>query len=138
MTESLLVFGAHPDDIEFGCGGIVSMEVERLRTAHFVVCSRGEAGTNGNAEERESESRKAAEILGATIEFLEFAGDSHLNILAESAIRIAEVIRRIRPSTVLAPTLTTNQHPRPHKTGQPCARRMQTGSLWRFERSYYI
>ena len=42
---SYLVFGAHPDDIEFGCGAVVAKETQAGRVAHFVVGSRGEAGT---------------------------------------------------------------------------------------------
>ena len=44
-TPSVLAFGAHPDDIEFGCGGVIAQETRAGRAAHFVVCSRGEAST---------------------------------------------------------------------------------------------
>jgi len=42
-NNKLLVFGAHPDDIEFGCGGVIARESLSGRKAHFVVCSAGEA-----------------------------------------------------------------------------------------------
>ncbi len=45
----LLAFGAHPDDIEFGCGGVIAQETRAGRKAHFVICSRGEAGTSRHA-----------------------------------------------------------------------------------------
>jgi LmbE family N-acetylglucosaminyl deacetylase len=106
-----LVFGAHPDDIEFGCGAVIAIETKAGRKAHFVVTSRGEAGTSGTPALREEESRKAAEILGATIEFIELDGDSHLELKAKHTINLAEIIRRERPSTVLAPTCVENQHP---------------------------
>ena len=57
----LLVFGAHPDDIEFGCGGIIARETLAGRKAHFVVCSRGEAGTHGTPKQRTAEAKKAME-----------------------------------------------------------------------------
>jgi LmbE family N-acetylglucosaminyl deacetylase len=107
----LLVFGAHPDDIEFGCGGIIAQETQRGRGAHLVVCSRGEAGTNGTPAQRTAEAKKAAALLGASIEFLELDGDAHLEIRAAHAIKLAGIIRRLRPATVLAPTLVENQHP---------------------------
>jgi len=107
----LLVFGAHPDDIEFGCGGVVAVEARTGRKVHLVVTSQGEASTSGTPEQRANESRKAAEILGATIEFIEFDGDSHLEMKVAYAIKLAEIIRRVRPSTVLAPTCVENQHP---------------------------
>jgi SM-20-related protein len=59
----LLVFGAHPDDIEFGCGAVIARETRSGRRAHFVVCSRGEAGTYGTPKQRTVESKKAAALL---------------------------------------------------------------------------
>ena len=107
----LLAFGAHPDDIEFGCGGVIVAEARAGRPAHLVVCSRGESATHGTPGERADEVRRAATILGATVEFLELDGDAHLEVRSGHAIRLAEVIRRVRPSVVLAPTLVENQHP---------------------------
>jgi len=107
----LLVFGAHPDDIEFGCGGVIARETLTGRKVHFVVCSRGEAGTHGTPRQRTAEAKKAAVLLGATIEFLELGGDAHLEIRAAHAIQMAKIIRQIRPGTVLAPSFVENQHP---------------------------
>jgi LmbE family N-acetylglucosaminyl deacetylase len=106
----MLIFGAHPDDIEFGCGGVVALETQAGRKAHFVVCSNGEAASNGTPEQREAEATAAAKRLGATIEFIELDGDSHLELRAAHAITLAEIIRRVRPSAVLAPTVVENQH----------------------------
>jgi N-acetylglucosamine malate deacetylase 1 len=107
----LLAFGAHPDDIEFGCGGVIAKEARAGRPAHFVVCSRGEAGTNGTPAERVAEAEKAAAILGATVEFIELGGDAHLTFSIEHVLKIAAIIRRVRPLVVLAPTVVENQHP---------------------------
>jgi N-acetylglucosamine malate deacetylase 1 len=110
-SSPLLAFGAHPDDIEFGCGGIVARETQAGRAAHFVICSRGESATHGTPEVRTAEARKAASILGATVEFLELDGDASLEPKAAHAIKLAAVIRKIRPGVVLAPSLVENQHP---------------------------
>ncbi|HEY4299631.1 MAG TPA: PIG-L family deacetylase [Candidatus Didemnitutus sp.] len=114
----LLAFGAHPDDIEFGCGGIIAREAAAGRHVHFVVCSQGEAGTNGRPRQRLAEARAGAAALGATIEFLTLDGDAHLEIRAAHSIRIAGIIRRQRPLVVLAPTLERNQHPDHWRLGQ--------------------
>ena len=107
----LLAVGAHPDDIEFGCGGILLAEAARGSEIALCVCSRGEAGTNGSPNERETEARRAAELLGATIEFLELGGDCHLEISPANNIAIACQIRRARPNILLAPTSSADQHP---------------------------
>ena len=114
----LLAFGAHPDDIEFGCGGVIGRETRAGRTAHFVVCSRGEAATHGTAAQRTSEAKKSAALLGATVEFIELDGDAHLNVCVAHAIKLASVLRRKRPGIVLAPSLEPNQHPDHARLGQ--------------------
>ena len=114
----LLVFGAHPDDIEFGCGGVVALETRAGRPAHFVVCSHGEAATHGKPEQRVAEAQKSAAILGATVEFIKLDGDAHLEIRAAHAIKLAGILRRVRPGIVLTPTLVENQHPDHARLGQ--------------------
>jgi N-acetylglucosamine malate deacetylase 1 len=114
----ILAFGAHPDDIEFGCGGVIAKETGAGRTAHFVVCSRGESATSGTPKQRVAEAKKAATLLGATIEFLELDGDAHLEVRAAHAVKLAGVIRRHRPEIVLAPSLVENQHPDHPRLGQ--------------------
>lgn len=107
----LLVFGAHPDDVEFGCGAVVAQEARLGRPVHLVICSKGEAGSRGTPEERVIEAEKAAALLGASLEFIQLDGDAHLEIKAAHAIRLAAILRRIRPGIVLAPSLVQNQHP---------------------------
>lgn len=114
----LLVFGAHPDDIEFGCGGVIAAEARAGRAGHFVICSRGEAGSRGTPKQRVAEAKKAAALLDATIEFLQLDGDGHLEVRAAHAIKLAAIIRRRRPSVVLAPSLAENQHPDHFRLGQ--------------------
>jgi LmbE family N-acetylglucosaminyl deacetylase len=114
----LLAFGAHPDDIEFGCGGVIARETRAGRAAHFVVCSRGESGTHGTAKQRTAEAKTAAAILGATIEFLELDGDAHLEVRAAHSLKLAAIIRRVRPAIILAPTVEQNQHPDHWRLGQ--------------------
>jgi LmbE family N-acetylglucosaminyl deacetylase len=114
----LLAFGAHPDDIEFGCGGVIAHETRAGRTAHFIVCSQGEAGTHGKPAQRVIETKKSAALLGATVEFIELDGDAHLEIRAVHAIKLARILRRVRPSIILAPSLVENQHPDHARLGQ--------------------
>ena len=110
-TEPLLAFGAHPDDIEFGCGGVVAREVQLGRPVHLVVCSRGEAASNGTPAQRTREARRAAAILGATIEFAALGGDAHFEYRPGYAVKLAGILRRLRPALVLAPSVVENQHP---------------------------
>jgi LmbE family N-acetylglucosaminyl deacetylase len=107
----LLAFGAHPDDIEFACGGVIAKESATGRAVHFVVCSRGEAASNGTPKQRQREAEKSAAILGAKLKFVELDGDAKLEMRSSHAIKLAAIIRAIRPGIVLAPSLVENQHP---------------------------
>ncbi|MBL8886826.1 MAG: PIG-L family deacetylase [Phycisphaerales bacterium] len=107
----LVAFGAHPDDVEFACGGVLALETRIGRPVHIVVCSRGEASTKGSPEQRTAEAEAGAKILGATLEFLTLDGDAHLEHRAEHAIKLARVLRTIKPSIILAPSTVSDQHP---------------------------
>ena len=114
----ILAFGAHPDDIEFGCGGVIARENRAGRAAHFVVCSRGEAGSKGTPAVRAGEAGKSAALLGATLEFVHLDGDAHLDPRPAHAIALAGILRRRRPAVVLAPSLVENQHPDHSRLGR--------------------
>lgn len=107
----ILAFGAHPDDIEFGCGAVIAAETAAGRKVHFVVCSKGEAASNGTPAIRTREARRAAQLLGATIEFVDLGGDAHFAATPARTILLAGIIRRVRPAVVLAPSVVENQHP---------------------------
>jgi N-acetylglucosamine malate deacetylase 1 len=116
--QPLLAFGAHPDDIEFGCGGVIAKETRAGRTVHFVICSRGEAASHGTPAQRVIEANRSAALLGARLEFIELDGDAHLEVRTAHAIKLAGIIRRVRPGIVLAPSLAENQHPDHPRLGQ--------------------
>ena len=99
----VMVFGAHPDDIEIGCGGTVIKLTDAGRRVVLVDLVRGELGTRGTAETRAGEAAKGAEILGVTArENLELE-DGHIQVTAEGRRRVTEAIRRWKPDTVLLP-----------------------------------
>jgi LmbE family N-acetylglucosaminyl deacetylase len=114
----LLAFGSHPDDVELGCGGVVALETRAGRPAHVVVCSRGESASHGTPEERLEECRAGARAMGASMELIELDGDAHLEEKAAHVIRLAGVIRRLRPAIVLAPSVVENQHPDHYRLGR--------------------
>lgn len=117
-TTAILAFGAHPDDIEFGCGGVVAQETHAGRSVKFIICSQGESATSGTPAKRVEEARQAAALLGATVEFIHLGGDAHFEISVAHVLQLAAIIRRVAPRIVLAPTLVENQHPDHAKLGR--------------------
>ena len=115
----LLAFGAHPDDIEFGCGGVVALETRAGRAGALGRLLARRVGQPRHARgATRSECRAAARALGASLELIELDGDAHLEVKAAHAIRLAGVIRRLRPAIVLAPTPVENQHPDHSRLGR--------------------
>jgi N-acetylglucosamine malate deacetylase 1 len=108
---NILAIGPHPDDLEFGCAPILIKEVRHGSQVRMLVLSRGEAGSAGTPEGREEESRSAARLIGATVDFLDFGGDCHIEYTPQNAFRIAAEIRKFKPEIVLAPHPQENQHP---------------------------
>ncbi len=64
MKLDVLAFGAHPDDVELGCGATIAKEVSRGKKVGIIDLTRGELGTRGSADLRDQEAARAAEILG--------------------------------------------------------------------------
>lgn len=111
MPVKILAVGAHPDDIEFGCAAVLIREIQRGHAVKILVLSRGEAGTNGTPAEREAESRAAARLIGAEVDFLDFGGDCHIAYAVANVVTMGQAIRQLQPTIVLAPSLEENQHP---------------------------
>ena len=104
-----LAIGAHPDDVEFGCGGTLAKWAADGCVVHHLVLTDGSKGTwNPDADKaaliatRRDEQREAARRLGARGEvvFLDQVDgelDSPLALRGE----VARQIRRLRPDVVL-------------------------------------
>ena len=104
-----LAIGAHPDDIEFGCGATLAKWAEAGCEASLLVCTDGSKGTwDAGADiaalvaRRQREQSEAARRLGATGE-VRFLGevDGELEVTMALRSRMAKVIRELRPDVVL-------------------------------------
>ena len=106
----LLFFGAHADDLELSCGGTIAKYVKDGLRVGMIELTRGELGTRGTPEIREREARAAAGILGAHVRTQLDFGDGGLRTGREEEMELIDVIRRYRPSIVIAP-LPEERHP---------------------------
>lgn len=102
----LLVFGAHPDDVEVGCGGLIIKLNKMGYKTGLAILTQGEMGTGGTPEIRRQEVKNAAEIMGADIVAHLDQGDCRLEDNFDSRVAAAELIRRHRPSIIFAPYWT--------------------------------
>lgn len=101
MRLDILAIGAHPDDVELGCGATIAKEVAEGKKVGILDLTRGELGTRGSAEIRDEEAKKAAGILGVLIrENLAFADGFFVND-KEHQLEIIKIIRKYKPKIVM-------------------------------------
>ena len=111
VPATALAIGAHPDDVEFGCGATLAKWADAGCVVHHLICTDGSKGTwNPNADivalaaQRQREQGEAARRLsGANTGLVIFLDnvdgelDSNLVVRGE----VAGVIRELRPEVVL-------------------------------------
>lgn len=101
MKLDILAFGAHPDDVELGCGATIAKEVANGKSIGIIDLTRGELGTRGTAETRAQEAHDAAQILGVDVrENLGFADGFFVNDRTHQ-LEIIKMIRKYQPDIVL-------------------------------------
>ena len=101
MKLDILAFGAHPDDVELGCSGTIAKEIALGKKVGIIDLTRGELGTRGSVEIRNSESAKASEILGvAARENLDMRDGFFVNDEAHQ-MKIIQMLRKYQPEIVL-------------------------------------
>ncbi|MDE3202185.1 MAG: bacillithiol biosynthesis deacetylase BshB1 [Acidobacteriota bacterium] len=103
FTADVLAIAAHRDDVEQTCGGtLLRMASRGLRTA-ILDLTRGEGGTRGTAEERGREAAEAAKLLGVGWRDALDLPDGSVENTLENRIKIARVLRQLRPRVVILP-----------------------------------
>ncbi len=103
MPVDVLLFGAHPDDVEWGAGGIALLLREGGVSFAIVDMTNGERGSRGTLEQRQVEATAAATFLGASSRESLGLPDCGLVDSPDNRRLIASAIRRHRPKLVLAP-----------------------------------
>lgn len=110
MKLEYLAFGAHPDDVELGCGGTLAKLVSEGNKVGIIDLTQGELGTRGTAETRRQEAQSAMEILGVSVRENLKMKDGFLVNSEEYQMRIVEMLRKYRPEIVFANAID-DRHP---------------------------
>ncbi|TDX82657.1 bacillithiol biosynthesis deacetylase BshB1 [Epilithonimonas xixisoli] len=110
MKCDILAIGAHPDDVELGCGGTIAKLISEGKKIGIIDLTQGELGTRGTIETRAQEASDAAKILGISARENLKLKDGFLNNSEEYQLKIAEMIRKYRPEIVFANAID-DRHP---------------------------
>lgn len=110
MKLDYLAIGAHPDDVELGCGGTIVKLISEGKKVGIVDLTQGELGTRGTALTRKEEAKNAAEILGISVRENLQMSDGFLENSREYQMRIINIIRKYQPEIIFANAIR-DRHP---------------------------
>ena len=104
----VLAIGAHPDDVEIGCGGCLLKYAKTGNDVYISCMTLGEAG--GNSAVREKEAQASAKIIG--VRNLWFGGheDTKLHPNGVLVNDIEEIINRVKPDVIFTHADTDEHH----------------------------
>ena len=95
---NVLALGAHPDDIEYGCGGMLTKYAEKGHDVFLLIASDGSLGGEGAV--RRQEQTDSALIIGAREVFWGDYRDTEVPLTRELIVRIETVIKQIQPRMI--------------------------------------
>ena len=110
MKVDVLAIGAHPDDVELGCGGTIAKLISEGKKVAILDLTEGELGTRGTNETRAIEAKNAAEILGISARENLKMKDGFLINSEEYQLRIIKAIRTYQPEIVFC-NAVDDRHP---------------------------
>lgn len=95
---NVLAIGAHPDDIEYGCGGMLAKYAEKGHAVYMFVASDGALGGDGAVRRREQQD--SALVIGAREVFWGEYDDTEVPLNRELIVRLESVIRQVKPRMI--------------------------------------
>jgi LmbE family N-acetylglucosaminyl deacetylase len=95
---NVLALGAHPDDIEYGCGGMLTKYAQRGHDVYLWIASNGDRGGDGAL--RLEEQADSALVMGAREVLWGDYQDTEIPLTRELIVRLESVIRKIDPRMV--------------------------------------
>jgi LmbE family N-acetylglucosaminyl deacetylase len=95
----ILAVGAHPDDVEFGCGGSLIKYSRAGHEVNLLVLTNGSVG--GRPAVRIAEQKRAAKFIGVKNLFWGGFKDTELDTDRKLILKIENAVARIDPDMVL-------------------------------------
>lgn len=106
---NILAIGAHPDDIELGCGGLLIKAARQGHDIFMYTLTRGAA--SGDPEQRAKELMQSAKFIGAKALWIDNFEDTKLNVNTSELINHIEFfINKADPDVILTHSLGDYHH----------------------------
>ena len=111
----ILAIGAHPDDVEFGCGGTLIKYARQGHDVFLLVMTGG--GGGGDARIRRQEQQAAGEIMGIAKLYWGEYPDTAIPLDRESIQRVERVILDVRPDFIFVHSQDDTHQDHRHLSG---------------------
>ena len=106
---NILAIGAHPDDIELGCGGLL-LKASRQDHHNIFMYTLTRGGASGDPEERTKELMKSAKFIGAKRLWIDNFEDTKLSLSSDLINHIEFFIRKADPDIVFTHSMGDTHH----------------------------
>lgn len=106
---NILAIGAHPDDIELGCGGLL-LKASRQDRHNIFMYTLTRGGASGDPEERTKELIESARFIGAKRLWIDNFEDTKLSLSSDLINHIEFFIKKADPDIVLTHSLGDTHH----------------------------
>lgn len=110
MKADILAFGVHPDDVELGCSGTLIAALAQGKKVAVIDLTRGELGTRGTAETRNTESANAAKAMGISARENLQMKDGFFQNDERNVRKVITIIRKYKAEIVLC-NAPEDRHP---------------------------
>lgn len=134
MTD-ILAIGAHPDDVELGCGGTLLRQKSKGNSIVILDLTEGELGTRGNAEIRKEEAARASEILQLDDRLNLGFRDGFFQADEAHIAEVVKIIRRLKPRIILC-NAVEDRHPDHGKAAELVRQACFYSGLTKMETTY--
>lgn len=97
---NILAIGAHPDDIEYGCGGALAKYSRLGHRIYLLVMTKGEVGVGGKGTIRQKEQMRSSKILRVKKVFWGGYQDTRIPLGKELITRIEKTVKAVSPTFI--------------------------------------
>jgi len=105
---NILAIGAHPDDIELGCGGLLLKAARQGHNVFMYVLTKGSA--SGDPVQRIQELMQSAKYIGAKTLWIDNFEDTKLTVSNDLINHIEFFIHKADPSIILTHACGDSHH----------------------------
>jgi LmbE family N-acetylglucosaminyl deacetylase len=105
---NILAIGAHPDDIELGCGGLLIKAVRNGHSVYLYNITQGEKA--GDPQQRIGELRSTARYIRAKALYIDRFPDTQLSLTSDLINHIESCVTLCKPDLLITHPMTDTHH----------------------------